>query len=557
MKRPSPAFLLPVLAVSFGLAAGCASRGPGYGAPDARPAPLFEDLGDHHYEITTKSPRAQKYFDQGLTLAYGFNHREAVRSFVEGARLDASCAMCWWGASLALGPNINTPMFPEDVAPAWEYLQKAQAAAPGVSAKEQALIAALSKRYAPKQPEDRKPLDRAYADAMRAVVAQYPDDLDAAALYAEALMDTTPWNYWGKDGQPRPETPEIMATLERVLSKKADHVGATHFYVHATEASPDPAKGVPAADRLRGLVPGAGHLVHMPGHTYLRVGRYADASDVNEKAILADRSYVAQCHAQGVYPLAYVPHNYHFLWSSASFEGRSKRAIEAAREMASHQDHKMMRVEGLAQLQDFWATPIYALARFGRWDEALQEPRPAKDLLYPTGVWHYSRGMALAAKGDLAAAERELAALDAISRDPAMGKLTFFDINTAARVLAVGREVLGGELASRRKDWGTAVARLSEALRLEQELTYTEPPQWHAPVRHNLGAVLLAAGRAVDAEKVYRDDLAYWPENGWALFGLKQALEAQGKAEEAAEVAARFQKAWSRADVTLTASRFE
>ena len=547
---------LGLVLLAAALAAGCASRGPGYGAPSSKPAPLFNDLGDHHYAITTKNPQAQRYFDQGLVLSYGFNHQEAVRSFLEGAKLDSDCAMCWWGASLSLGPNINVTMFPENAGPAWEYLQKAQAAAPKVSEKEQAFIQALSKRYAAKPPADRKPLDLAYADAMREVAKRYPDDLDAQALFAEAVMDTMPWHYWKKDGQPEPRTAELMATLENVLAKKPDHVGATHFYVHATEASPDPRKGIPAADALRDLVPGAGHLVHMPGHTYLRVGRYADASEVNEKAILADKSYIAQCRAQGVYPLAYVPHNYHFLWSSASFEGRSQRAIQAAREMASHQDHGLMRQEALAQLQDFWITPIYALVRFGRWDEALQEAKPAKDLLYPTGVWHYSRGMALAAKGDLVAAEKELAALTGISKDPSMAKLTFFDTNTAARVLSVGREVLGGEIAARRKDWDAAIARLNEGLRLEAELTYSEPPQWHAPVRHNLGAVLLAAGRPAEAEKVYRDDLAYWPENGWALFGLRQALEAQGKTEEAAEVGRRFQKAWSRADVTLTASRF-
>lgn len=550
MRRP---FLVLVGAL---LAAGCASRGPGYGAPEGKPAPLFDDLGSYHHEITTKDPRAQRYFDQGLTLAYGFNHREAVRSFLEAARIDPDCAMCWWGASLALGPNINVPMFPEDRRPAWEYLQKAQAAAPRVSERERAYVQALSRRYAATPPEDRKPLDMAYADAMRDVVKRYPDDLDAATLFAEALMDTRPWHYWTREGKPQAETPEILSALEGVLARKPDHVGATHFYVHVTEASPDPAKGLPAADKLRGLVPGAGHLVHMPGHTYLRVGRYADASEVNEKAILADKSYVAQCQAQGVYPLAYVPHNYHFLWSAASFEGRSRRAIEAAREMASHQDHGMMRKEGLAQLQDFWVTPVYALVRFGLWDEALREPRPDKDLLYPTGVWHYSRGMALAAKGALAEAEKELAALAELAKNPSMEKLTFFDTNTAARVLSVGREVLAGEIAAKRKDWDTAVARLNTALGLEGGLTYTEPPQWHAPVRHNLGAVLLSAGRPAEAEKVYRADLAYWPENGWSLFGLKQALEAQGKTAEAAEAAARFAKAWSRADVTLTASRF-
>ena len=372
--------LLVLVGVGAFIAAGCASRGPGYGAPDAKPAPLFDDLGSYHHEVTTKDPRAQRYFDQGLTLAYGFNHREAVRSFLEGARIDPDCAMCWWGASLALGPNINVPMFAEDVKPAWEYLQKAQAAAPKVSEREQAYVRALSARYAAAPPKDRKPLDVAYANAMREVARRYPEDLDAATLFAEALMDLRPWNYWTPEKKPQAETPEMLSALESVLAKKPDHVGATHFYIHITENSADPAKGVPAADKLRDLVPGAGHLVHMPGHTYLRVGRYADASEVNEKAVLADKSYIAQCQAQGVYPLVYFPHNLHFLWSSASFEGRSKRAIEAAREMASHQDHaddaqgRHSADAGLLDHAGLCARAVRPLGRGAPGGEARQRP---------------------------------------------------------------------------------------------------------------------------------------------------------------------------------------
>lgn len=535
---------------------GCSTRSGGPAPAAGRRAPLFNDLGTHHHEITTKSPEAQRYFDQGLILNYGFNHAEAVRSFQEAARLDPSCAMCSWGEALALGPNINAPMLPEAVPQAWAAVRKALELSGGASERERATIQALSKRYAAKAVEDRKPLDRAYADAMREASRRFPDDLDLATLFAEALMDLSPWAYWDKEGRPTAHTPEILATIESVLARAPEHIAAIHYYIHAVEASEDPARAEAYAEKLGRLVPGAGHLVHMPAHIYMRVGRYHDASLANEQASKADESYLAQCRAQGIYPLAYHPHNFHFLWASATMEGRSAVALEAAGKLRQVTHQGMMHETGYGTLQHYWITPLYALVRFGKWDEVLEQPRPSDDLLYPIGVWHYARGVALAAKGNAQEASGELAKVQAMAADKRVASITIWDINTATALLHVAAEALAGEIAAREGKRDEAVAHLTKAVALEDELNYNEPPDWYYPVRHSLGAALLAANRAAEAEAVYREDLRRNPENGWALFGLGQSLLAQGEAKEAAEVEARFRKAWSRADVTLTASRF-
>jgi tetratricopeptide (TPR) repeat protein len=555
MKRAASVtvLLLPFLA-------GCASKGVHEGhsgpAPTAaagRQAPLFDDLGDHRHAISTKSPEAQRYFDQGLMLAWGFNHAEAGRSFREAARLDPGCAMCWWGASLVLGPNINAPMEDGAVPDAWEALQKAMALAPNVSEPERAYIAALSKRYVAKPLKDRKPLDRAYADAMREVAQKYPDDLDAAALFAEALMDVTPWDYWEKDGRPKAWTPEILSTLESILARDPDHVAGIHFYIHATEASTAPERAEKYADKLGALVPGAGHLVHMPAHTYMRVGRYHDASLANELASKADESYITQCRAQGIYPLVYHPHNVHFLVASAAMEGRAAVSIAAARKLATHSDPKMMREPGLETLQHYWITPLYALTRFSKWDEILEEPRPANGLDYPTGVWHYARGMALSATGQADPARKELAALSAIAGKPAMKSQTIWGFNSFASILGLAVQFLEADIASRGGDAAKAVAHLTKAVALEDDLIYQEPPDWYASARQALGATLGRAGRWADAEAAYRADLVRNPENGWSLAGLAAALDAQGKGAEAGEARKRLEKAWALADVSIAA----
>jgi tetratricopeptide (TPR) repeat protein len=522
----------------------------------ARTAPLLEGMGNLHWAISSDSELAQRYFDQALTLAYGFNHLEAERSFREAARIDDECAICFWGAALVLGPNINDPVpSPEREMNAYRTLGEAVARVEHASAKERALIEALQNRYVATPPEDRAALDLAYADAMRSVAKRFPDDMQIQTLFAEAMMDTMPWAYWTEGGEPKPLTEELLATLDFVIENEPDHPGANHFYIHAVEQE-QPERGVAPADRLRRVVPGAGHLVHMPSHIYIRVGRYHDGSLANELAVEADDDYVTQCRAQGIYPVAYVPHNHHFLWATTTMEGRSADALAAARHTAGHVEVSLMREPELAMLQHFSAIPYYALVRFGRWDEILAEPAPEEDLLYPTAVWHYARGIAYARDGKLDEARAELAQVRAIAADPRLAPLRIWGLNPMTSLAEIAAAVLHAEIAAARKDIKTAVAELRKAIAIEDALIYGEPPDWFYPVRHNLGAILLEAGRARAAEKIYREDLARFPDNGWSLLGLAQSLRAQGKKREAAEAQRRFEAAWRYADIEITASRF-
>lgn len=525
-------------------------------ADDKPIAPLLKGMGDFHHPITTKDEMVQRYFNQGLVLAYGFNHKEAERAFREAARRDPDCAMAWWGVALVLGPNINAAMEDSEVPNAYSAIQKAQSLAANASEKEQAYINALAKRYVAEPVEDRKHLDEAYAKAMRELAQRYPDDADANALAAEALMDLHPWDFWEKDGQPKSWTPESITVLEAGMQRWPNHPGLNHFYIHTVEASKNPGRATAAADRLGDLVPGAGHLVHMPGHIYIRTGRYNEAVIANEKAIKADGDYVTQCHAQGLYPVAYMPHNHHFLSASATMSGQSEKAIYAARYMAEHQDHDMMRQPGYGTLQHFTTIPFYSLAKFGKWLEVLAEPRPAEDLRYPIGIWHFARGMAFTRTNRLAEAEQEIEKLQAIAADTSLVHVTIWDLNTTYTLLQIAREMLTGELAAMQKDYDKAIAHLQKAVEIEDGLTYDEPPPWYAPARHNLGAVLLEAGRAEEAQNVYEEDLEKYPENGWSLIGLYQSFEAQGKSKQAKEAKQRFEKSWAHADVVLAGSRF-
>jgi tetratricopeptide (TPR) repeat protein len=517
-------------------------------------APRLQNLGDHKFPVTTDSARAQLFINQAMMLVYGFNHTEADRSFREAARLDPNCAMAYWGMTLVLGPNINLAMPPQAEPKAYAMIQKAMALKKNASEREQAYIEALAKRYSGEDKPNRSALDRAYAEVMRALRDRYPDDLDAATLYAEAVMDLRPWNYWTRDMQPYPETAEVMRVLESVLARNPNHPGAIHLYIHTVEfARPELAEA--GAERLWKLAPGAGHLVHMPSHIFRRVGRYGDASKSNQDAIAADEDYITQCRAQGVYPLAYYPHNIHFLWDSATMEGRSHIAIAAARKSSSSIPEGAWREVPL--LHQFLVAPLFAYTRFGKWDLILEEPRPAEDSLFWRGVWHYARGLAFTATEKLDEATRELDNLRGIAAQASLdGYRVTFSRNGAKAILQIATEVLAGELAAKQGDYDNAIARLHRGILLEDNLIYNEPPDWHVPVRQSLGAVLLDAGRAAEAEAVYWHDLRLNRENGWSLYGLMQSLRAQGKDEQAVVIEKRFHKAWDGADVTLTASRF-
>jgi len=517
---------------------------------------LFDNLGEHHHPITTKSELAQRYFNQGLILAYAFNHDEAERSFREAARQDPDCAMAYWGIAWVLGPNINSTMAPENVPIAYQALQKAIELGQGATDVERAYIHALSKRYIASPSTDRSSLDIAFAKAAKKVAEQFPKDPDAATIYAEAVMNTHPWNYWKSDGQPQAWTPEIIEALEFALKLNPTNPGSNHLYIHVVEASPNPEKAIASADILRDLVPGAGHLVHMPSHIYIRVGNYHEASLANQRAIHADDAYMSTVRVQGLYPLAYMPHNHHFLWATATMEGRSRLAIEAARNTAAGADEKKMRTEGFGTLQHYYTAPLYALVRFGKWTDILNEPRPAADLLYPIGVWHYARGMAFTRLNQVEKARAELERLKAIAVNPKLEMVTIWDINKTSDLLKIATEMLNGEIEAALGNYQTAVECMRKAARQEDKLPYDEPPPWHLPVRQALGAVLLEAGQAEEAQMVYQEDLMRFPENGWSLFGLFQSLEAREQTTTAVSVKRRFDIAWARADLKLTSSHF-
>ncbi|MEW6251895.1 MAG: hypothetical protein AB1716_14720 [Planctomycetota bacterium] len=529
---------------------GCTSAERRAG-PAARSAPLFEGIGTHKRQVTTDSPAAQRYFNQGLVWAYAFNHDEAIRSFKAAAEDDPQCAMAWWGVALANGPHINNPvMEPERSQAAWAALREAQARVATASAVEQDLIAALAARYADPAPADRRPLDEAYAAAMREVYQWHRADPDVATLYVEALMDLQPWDLWAKDGQPKGNTSEILTLLEDVLAREPEHPGACHLYVHAVEASPHPEKANAAAEYLRNAVPISGHLVHMPSHIDVQTGRWALAADQNRRAIAADKRYREISPRQGFYRV-YMAHNHHFLAFASMMAGCSEAALQAARGMIAGVPDDFIREKG-AWIDPWMMIALDVLKRFGRWEDILREPAPPKELRITTAFWHYCRGVAHAALGQVADAEREQAefrkAVQRVPEDATMG------VNPARKVLAIADHMLSGELAYRRGEIDGAVAELRKAIAIEDDLRYMEPPEWIQPVRHTLGAVLVDAGRFAEAEQVYREDLAIWPENGWALHGLAQSLRAQDKHAAAAGAEERFAKVWRRADVEIATS---
>ena len=517
--------------------------------------PLYDGLGTYSRKITTKNTKAQRYFDQGLALLHGFNHRGAIRSFQEAARLDPKCAMAHWGAALAAGPHINYSVVPPPMAElAWKELTLAKQYASNASDVEQALIDALSKRYAYPQPEDRGPLDQAYADGMREAWKRFPKDVDVGALFAEAMMDLRPWNQWTVDGQPNDGTEEIIATLDAVLKLNAQHPFANHLYIHAVEASPHPERADAAADRLRELQPGLAHNVHMPSHIDIRRGRWHQAIAMNAKAVQADKRYR---EATGNLPLGlfhmYAAHNQHMLAYAALMTGQSKLAMRYVRQMIKDLPAEFVK-ENAALVDSFGVVPMEVKMRFGKWDEILAERENYPDYMSFTRAFHHgARAIAFAAKGDTENARKEQAIF--CDRAQLVPKGTAVSNNTAESVIALANRMIEGELLIAEGKLDPGLEELRTALTLEDALKYDEPPSWMIPLRHTIGANLMAAGRFAEAEQVYRDDLKRLPENGWSLFGLSQALAAQQKSGAELEATrARFDKVWSKADVKITSS---
>jgi len=516
-------------------------------------APRLDGLGDHHFSVTTTNPASAYFFDQGLRLTYGFNHSEALRAFKEAARLDPDNAMAYWGWALVLGPNLNLPMVPDVEPQAYAAIQTALSLQDGVSAQETDLIDALAQRYTADPATPRTELDQAWSDALGQLVRKYPNDLDIATLYAAALMNLSPWNYWTRDGRPRANTDTLITTLQSVIARDPQHPGALHYYIHAVEAR-HPEWAETSADTLGGLMPGAGHMVHMPSHIYMRLGRYADSYEANLRAALADEDYITQCNAQGIYPLAYYPHNVHFLAWSAMLQGRKQAAMEASRKVADQVPADLGSDTWLLY-QTFLGQPLYTMVRFGMWDEILAEPRPPEQARYLIGVWHYARGLAYVNTDQRRKAENELQRLRAIRSNPS-SEDAYVGFGHVPTLLTIATEILAGEIAAGRQRYDTAVGHLERAVRLQDSLSYNEPPDWYFPVRHYLGAVLLEAGYPVEAETIYWQDLSKNRDNGYSLFGLTRALAAQKKTAQLVDVQNQFQRAWQDADVVLTSSRF-
>jgi tetratricopeptide (TPR) repeat protein len=569
---------LIVVSLTLLAAVACRPEAPKAPARVATQAPRIERVGGAHLAITTREPLAQQFFDQGLRLAYAFDHAEALRAFGEAARLDPDCAMCEWGIAYAVGPNINNPLRPADPRAA-QHARRALALAGGVTPKERALIEAMAARLdlaaappaptdsapspvcaVPPPPGDADPLDVAYAQAMVKAARAFPDDDEVTLLYAEALMMLSPWQWWSRDGgEPRAGTVEAIDTLERVLARSPGHAGAHHFLIHALEASHTPQRALASAERLAALAPDAGHMVHMPSHVFVRVGRYAEAVRSNQQAIEADRGLEAQLRAQGYAPLGPVSHHHHFLWASAAMQGNAAVALPAARWLGEQAASAAQPFGNGGSNDYFLALPWLAQVRFARWQEILAaaEPQwPAHASAYPRAIRHYARGIALARTGRAAAAAKELSALQAAARDPGLKDLTLKGIDDLTALLALAEASLRGEILLAQRQYRPAIESLRRAVELEDALESEEPPPWAVPARQALGAALILASRPAEAQQAFREDLQLHPENGWALYGLAESLRRGRRAAEAAAVEERFRAAWRNADTSKPDERY-
>jgi tetratricopeptide (TPR) repeat protein len=521
-------------------------------ATQDKPITLITGLGNHHHPVSSANPDAQKFFDQGIAFLYAFNHDEAVRSFRRAAELDPKLAMAHWGMALAQGSNYNLKAEPAQLTAALESLRMAQTLAKAAPEEEQAYIDALTKRYSDDPKADVQKLALDYKNAMGALTRRYPDDLDAATLYAESAMNLRPWQLWGPGGQPAEGTEEIVAVLESVLKRNPDHLGANHYYIHAVEASSHPEKALPSARRLETLAPAAGHLVHMPGHVYIRTGDYESAARQNELAIVADKITLGNGVRPGIYAIMYYNHNFHFLAVARALQGRYADAREAADQLVRNVEP---HVKDMPPLEGFLPTSALIRVYFRRWDEVLKMEAPAPNLQVTAALWRFSRGMAYAAAGKVPEAEKEREAFQDLVKGVPLDA-PFGDQNKAHSVFAIAGDILKAKIALTRGDKATAIGLLQAAAKGEDALSYIEPPAWYLPARDYLGGALMAKGDYAEAEKIFREELAHHPRSGRALFGLWQSLKAQKKSYDARLVEQEFRVAWKNADTNFQVEDF-
>ena len=515
-------------------------------------APLLEGYDAVNYPITTQNTLVQRYFNQGMTLAYGFNHAEAARSFYYATKLDPDCAMAFWGYAYVLGPNYNGGMEDDNYQRAYEAIQKAKELSKKATEKERQFINAMALRYAPEPPKDRTVLDLKYSEAMKIVYDQYPEDTEISALYAESLMNLHPWDLNEKDGSEKPWTVEIVTLLEKLIAQNPKHPGAHHFYIHAVEASSTPERSNISAKAFDdGLVPGSGHLLHMPSHTYIRTGEYHKGTLSNIAAVEADSTYVTTCHAQGAYPLAYYPHNYHFMAATATLEGNSHWAMIAANKVSEHVHPEIMKQPGWGTLQHYYTMPYYVAVKFKKWDLVLNTKLETYHLKYPKAIRHYAEGMAHLGKGDLENAKAELLELETLAKDKTLNEVTIWDINSVYELVKIAEKVLKAEILAQEGDLKGSIVLFKAAIKMEDLLNYNEPPDWFFSIRHHLGRIYTLNGQEKLAIALYLEDLERLPKNGWAYHGIKRAYEALNDEENTKRYETLFKESWKYADFEL------
>jgi tetratricopeptide (TPR) repeat protein len=538
---------IPIICVVLLCVVSAAAQDHNMGS--SKPVTLVTGLGDLHHPVSTKNPEAQKFFDQGLRFIYAFNHDEAARSFQKAAELDPKLAMAYWGVAEAVGPNYNDPASEDRFKQAHDAIQKAVDLSGGASPSERTYIAAMAKRFPADPKSDLRKAAEDYRDAMREVMKTYPDDLDAATLFAESGMGLHPWGLWHQDGTAEAGTEEIVATLESVIRRDPNHLGAVHYYIHAVEASNSPERALAAANRLAALAPAAGHIVHMPGHVYIRTGDYAAAVKTNQDAAAVDRAYIKSSGAQGIYPMMYYSHNLHFIAMCSAMNGDYAEAIKAADMLAAHVGPD---IKAMPPLEGFMTIPMAVNIRFHKWDAILASKAPDPEMKTTTVFWHFARGMAFAGKGKISEAEAEYKIVSEAEKATPPDVIFQMPINNKAKdIMKIAADVLGAQVALAKKDSAAAAGMLREAVAIQDKLNYGEPPDWFFPVRESLGGVLLMSGDAKKAEQVFRDDLAKNPRNPRSLFGLQQALKAQDRSYDAGFVEKQFRDSWKGGEMKV------